>query len=558
MAEEEKKSKTPDSWKEILKEPRKDKRKAAASYSITNSLFTQQKCTTYKNKHIKEDTLDYIIHSMYDPDANGQNWIMKFVDSQLKEAKRDPNSRAASRIGDALFNENLFNSMEEYMNRKKNEDVDYFRYLVRSQLYDKQQNVYDDNLNKKFLIINSRRSGKTFLMGRLIVKGLFEDDAHVVYINRNSSAAIRQIKQPLLDALAKTNITIDKGSVEAQEIHFSNGSQLLIIGNNNAADIDKLRGERISMCIMDECGHQRNIRQLIREVIDPALKDYGNKARLYMVGTPPRNRGTYVEEIYNNALERGWKLYHWTFLDNPAIPDRDLVISEVCRDNGCTPDSAFIRREYFGEMNAYDEDAKLIKKYAYSPDEILPNTLDYAYVGVDWGYEDKAAVVSVVASKERRQMWIVDCWSEAKKGIDAISDEIERQVENLKKYNLARSPYVICDNNEKGAVADLFSVRHINNVYTAYKYDKDYALDQLNDMFCSNKIVIKKGDAVKEDADNSLWKRDEETDKILHEIDDEVWHPNALMAVLYVSRQFAFEILGWIDHNKEIREIIKR
>ena len=396
----------------------------------------------------------------------------------------------------------------------------------------------------------------TELLGRLIVKNLVSvPDAHVVYINRNSSAAIRQIRGPLASALEKSNLRIIKGSVDAQEVHFSNGSQLLIIGNNNASDVSKLRGERISLCLLDECGHQRNTRELVREVISPALMDYEN-SQLIMVGTPPRIPHTYVEECYGNS---SWKKFSWTFQDNPFIPDRDKVIEEVCKETGCTPDSAFIQREYFGRMDAYDDDAKWIKKYSEVEMTQLPKVFTHAYVGVDWGYEDRAAVISVLADEVTKRAYVVDCWSEARKGIVEISNEIKRQVESLKQnFNISRPVQIICDNNEKGAVSDLVNVYKLRNVFTAYKYDKDMALDQLNDFLSGNRITFLKDKAAAcvEDANNTLWKRDEETDKILHEIDDDVWHPNALMALLYVSRQFALDVCRYTDINKQARNIL--
>ena len=399
-------------------------------------------------------------------------------------------------------------------------------------------------------------------MGRLITKGLLLPDAHCVYINRNSSAAIRQIRNPLQTALDKIGLKCVKGSVDAQEMHFENGSQLLILGNNNSADIDKLRGERISMCIMDECGHQRNVRQLIREVIGPALKDYGKQSLLCLVGTPPRIPHTYVEEIWNNAMERGWKLYHWTFEDNPFIPDRNKVIEDVCKEQGCTPDSAFIQREYYGRLNVYDDDAKVIKKWSFvTQDQLrqLGNVVDYAYVGVDFGFEDKPAVLSFICKNNR--MYVVDEWSENHHGVVDISNEIKRQYENLRdNYSVAHNIKVICDNNVKEAVWDLYNVYKIPNVFTAYKSDKDLALDQLNDFFSSNKITISdklKDGRLTEDLTNTLWERDEETDKILHNIDDDTWHPNALMAALYVSRCYANEVLNLVDNNKMAKSIVE-
>ena len=533
-------------------------KKQAVTKAINNAFFECPTRTIYQNKHIKPAVLDYLTDQMFGKDGK---WTKDFIDSQLKEAKSNPNSRAADRLAAGLFNPELWDSLDTYLRKATQEDVDFEVYKVRQSLYDKQKEVYDDLQDNKFLIINSRRSGKTELLGRLAVReALTNPDAHIVYINRNSSAAIRQIRGPLKAALDKTNLRVIKGSVESQELHFSTGGQMLIIGNNNASDISKLRGERISLCIMDECGHQRNTRELIREVIGPAMRDYGKEARLYMVGTPPRNKGTYVEEVYNEAFERGWKLFHWTYAENPFIPDRSKVIEEVCKENGCEPDSAFIRREYFGEMGVYDTDAKWIKKYSVIDRQQLPNTFDYAWVGVDWGFEDRAAVISVVADKVTKRAYVVDSWSEAKQGIVKISEEIKRQVEALKdNYNLARDPMVICDNNEKGAVSDLYHIYRIKNVYCAYKYDKDMALDQLNDFFSGNRICLLKDkcDSVIEDCENTLWKRDEETDKILHEIDDDVWHPNSNMALLYVSRQFAIDVLNMVDQNKAAKSIIE-
>ena len=164
------------------------------------------------------------------------------------------------------------------------------------------------NGNGRCLLADYTVTHNTELLGRLIVKGLLKPDAHVVYINRTSSAAKRQIRGPLQTALDKINLKCIKGSVDNQEMHFENGSQLLIIGQNNSADTDKLRGERISLCLCDECGHTRNIRELIREVISPALRDYAD-SQLVMVGTPPRIPHTYIEELWNNP-DVSYKKYH--------------------------------------------------------------------------------------------------------------------------------------------------------------------------------------------------------------------------------------------------------
>ena len=391
----------------------------------------------------------------------------------------------------------------------------------------------------------------TELMGRLLAKRVCRPDQHCVYINRSFDAAVRQIQKPLETALEAGGIHYT-GTINGGKIEFDNGSWILIVGNNNAADVNKLRGEKIALCLTDECGHMRHLRELINEIIAPATMDYAD-SQIVMVGTPPRTRNGFVQELWEKG---NIKKYHWTFKDNPFIPNKDNVIQEACEMFGISPDSNFIKREYLGDMYAYDTEAIYVKHYDKAePDK---NKLySHAYVGVDWGYEDKAAVVGMLADKNAKKLYIVKDWSEAKKGIVEISQRVQEMVEYLKNnYRLDREPQVICDTNEKSAAQDLYTTYHIPNVMLAYKYDLNYALDQLSDWFTASTVVISpNAKATIEDADNMIWKRNEDTDQIVHELDDDSYHGNAMFAVLYASRQFAYDVMGLIAENKPAKEI---
>jgi hypothetical protein len=501
--------------------------------------------------YVNETIVDALVKPI---GSSKESFAEKFISKYMSNALKDTSSKEAQVLASILIKPDSLEQFQTFENSHKSVDVDLILWKLNNTLYDRQQEVFSSflhNAYKRYLIINSRRTGKTELMGRLIAANLVSsNDAHVVYINRNSSAAIRQIKRPLETSLAQTNLQIIRGSVESQFIQFNNGSQLLILGNNNSADIDKIRGERVSLCIMDECGHQKNTRQIIREVIEPAMADYGKEAKLVLVGTPPRIPHTYVEDVYNNALTLGWKTFHWTFMDNPHLPDRETILDDVCKSNGVTPDSSFIRREYFGEMNVFDTDAKYIKHYteltAEQAKALKARTWDYCWIGVDWGYEDNAAIVVAVADKRAKEMYVVYDWSEPHKGNQYTCEKVKEIYDNVKKeYNLAREPWVIADTNEKGNIADLYRIHKITHACCAYKYDKDAALDQLADFVHSSKIkVCPDAKAVKNDADLMLWKRDDESDKILHELDDDTYHGNAMFALLYVNRQFAVDVMG--------------
>ena len=470
-------------------------KKAASNGSlartITNSSAISIGSTRNHTKQITPELRQFIRDELLAKGKNGYTYVQEFIRNFLKEAKSDMSSNPAKILSNAIFKDDFIQLLDIDAVRNVNDNIDYKKYLIRTTLYDKQQEVYDNETSKGIIIINSRRSGKTELLGRLVVKGLLREDAHVVYINRSSSAAIRQIRGPLETALNKINLKCIKGSIDNQEMHFENGSQLLIIGQNNAADTDKLRGERISMCLCDEVGHTRNIKELIREVISPALRDYAD-SQLFMVGTPPRIPHTYIEELWNNP-DVSYKKYHWTFADNPFLPNRETVIEDVCKEFGVKPDDPFIQREYYGIMGAYDLDALIFRGYQVTDNINMKDTFDFAYVGVDWGFEDKAAVVSAVV--KGKQLYVIDSWSEPKKAISEICQEVKRQKDYLDSLNLAHRSMVICDTNEKSAILELYNTYKIKDAYCAYKYNKDMAIEQMAEWLRTGTMTILKNKA---------------------------------------------------------------
>ena len=527
--------------KKGVKQTEEQKAKIAASETMTRKM-----------RRVQPEIDQAIQDKLFSKDKNGHSFIVSFVSKCIDEAKKDPNSRMGVYMADKIFGSgDLITRLDAEVNKAMARDTAFQQYQIRNTLYDKQQEVFDNFIDKFILVINSRRSGKTEMMGRLLAKRVCKPDQHCVYINRSFDAAVRQIQKPLETALEAAGLHYT-GTINGGKIEFDNGSWILIVGNNNAADVNKLRGEKIALCLCDECGHMRHLRELMNEIIGPATMDYED-SQIIMVGTPPRTRNGFVQELWEKGNIRK---YHWTFKDNPFIPNQDNVIQEACEMFGISPDSNFIKREYLGDMYAYDTEAIYIKHYDKAePDK--DKLYSHAYVAVDWGYEDKAAVVGMIVDKNAKKLYIVKDWSEAKKGIVEISQRVQEMVEYLKNnYRLDREPQVICDTNEKSAAQDLYTTYHISNVMLAYKYDLNYALDQLSDWFSASTVVLSNNaKATIEDADNMIWKRNEDTDQIIHELDDDSYHGNAMFAVLYASRQFAYDVMGLIAENKPAKEI---
>lgn len=526
--------------------------KQSVKQCISKSIKNNKGANPSSPRRVTPEVQDAVRTKLTEREENGHLYMVNFVNNFLNEARDNPNSLAARQLASVIFDQKLLQTLDEEVNKQMNKDISFSQYQVRKTLYPKQIDVYDDDFDKIILAICSRRVGKSELDGRLLAKRCLRPEQHCVYINRSFEVAARQINKPLMTALEAAGLTNYTGTVGGGMLTFDNGSWILIIGNNNAKDIDKLRGEKIALCIADECGHMRNMRQIVQEVIEPAMMDYAD-SQLIFTGTPPRTKHNFIQELYDNPTIRK---FHWTYLDNPFLPNREKILQEVCDRHGVNPNDPFIRREYFGEMGAVDEEAIVFHDYKTTT-EIPKKTWTHAYIGVDWGFEDKAAVVSVLGDSHTKQCIIIKTWSASKKGISEICQEVKNQYDILTtKYTIARKPVIVCDTNEKSASFELYQTYKLPNVMNAYKYEKNFAIEQLAEWLRTSTIITYSGKENEEmllDLDNTIWQRDEETDELQHEIDDEAYHPNAAMALLYISRMIAYDILGVVTPESEIR-----
>ena len=98
---------------------------------------------------------------------------------------------------------------------------------------------------------------------------------------------------------------------------------------------------------------------------------------------------------------------------------------------------------------------------------------------------------------------------------------------------------IYADTNEQSITYELFSVEKLP-AYNAYKYNKMAAMAQLADKLRIGMLQYN-DNILQDEYERTLYKRDDE-DNILPEIDDDVFHPDAIMALLYASRQVFFDM----------------
>ena len=506
------------------------------------SSIDKQKATRAVNIAIKNGVYEELRKQL----AGGQTtYYSEFIEKYLKEAKKAPNSSAGKTVADIIFQQDILEKLDEQHQKEMANDIEFIQYKLFKQFFKEQREVlYEICHSKRIAVCCSRRAGKTDLASGAINIASMIPNTRIIYVNLTYTNALNQIFENTVERSEKAGLVITNSSKSGGEIEWANGSSLRICGNSNNAEIDKLRGEkRVSLVIIDEFFHQRNMEYAINEVIGPLMLDISNSTILCL-GTPPRIPKTYGERVWKT--EKGWKKFHWTAEDNPYIPNYSEFIEELCKNKGITRDAPFIQREYYGVIGAYDTEAQVFKDYkTYKADEPLDFIPDRVDIGVDIGFEDNNAIVALAYNNEKAR--VIEERKFNRASVSEIIKQIQEVYSNSKKLLIENNKNanindvnIYCDMNNKELVYELYSVQKLP-AFCCYKYNKAMAISQMAEFCRTSKIVIPEDGILADECDRTLYKRDDE-DNILTEIDDELFHPDALMALLYACRQMWYNI----------------
>lgn len=513
---------------------------AAKNQAVSNSV----------HRAIEATALDYLREALVKVNDKGVPFYKEYVDAFLQNALKDPEGVCSRMLGSSMFSERTLQKLDKESQDAVNKDREFAVYRIRKTLFDKQMEVFDDDYSKKAIIICSRRAGKTELNARKILKIILTRDTPVLYLNKTFDNAVRQLFDIVVDLAAKVELPISRASKSEGFIEFTNGSSIMFGGVSDIASIEKYRGFKFRLVIVDEIGHIKNAKYLIDEVLTPATMDFAD-SQMFFTGTPPRTKN-FATKLWNSAI----KHYHWTAADNPFIPNYEQFIEGVCAEKGLTKDDPYIQREYYGNMNAYDTEAivwKNYKLYTELPADHIPTKV---YIGVDFGYVDDNAIVTVSVDKIRRRAYVIGCDTFNKADDDQIMARCElayaQAMAHLSKYDYDpdRIPMMIrfvTDTNQPSLAASMRKKLKCA-VIPAYKYDMIGSCEQLAAELRTRLFVPEEGcDKLKDDFDSTVFKRDDE-DRLIPEIDDDAYHPNAAHALRYAQRNWCED---WGGERKE-------
>jgi hypothetical protein len=518
-------------------------RKKAIARAHTPEAIQKRVQHASENRLIKAEIYDNLRNALLQKDGE-KVFYAEYIEKFLADAKKDPSGRCGQVLASAIFSPEMLSNLDEAADKAMAKDLDFLRYRIIKNCFAEQREViYDTETYRKMTLCCSRRAGKSYTAKSLINYISVKPNSPIFYINLTFGNAIEQVYDLLISEANSVGPAISKESKSDGHIEFINGSSVDLRGNKDNAEADKLRGFKARLVIIDEAGHQRNMAYLVDEVIQPMLADYSDSI-LVLQGTPARIPHTYFEKACKSSE---YKHYSWTMMSNPNIPDPQQLIDGICKSKGLTEDSPLIQREYKG-MWAYDTEAQVYKGYTtYDakkvgalckvPDDFIP---DAVYIGNDYGWSAYNGIIGIACNTKIKKAYI---YYEHKFNHATVTDIVNSNklaVDEGRKL-LMRNPENQMDNVRiYGDTSDNSTIYEMSQTYglpayKAYKYDKATAIEQLAEEMRTGRLIIPKDGDCADECDQTLYKRNAE-DVIIPEIDDDLYHPDIMMGLLYASR----------------------
>lgn len=510
-----------------------------SAHSHSPESKEKRRATYAARRAIKAELYKEIRESLASPDKRGKVFYSSFLKAFLESARKKPEGRAAQTVAKIMLQEDIIDKLDAETERAMSRDTDFMRYRIDGQLFDRQKDVMRDRISRRKVLLTSRRAGKTEFCARKIVDAAAKPDTPIFYVGLTGGNAVKQTFDIVANVAEQVGLPIVSKTKKDGDAHirFSNGSIVYFRGNHNRDDIEKFRGFKSRLVIIDEAQSQKNLEYLVDDVISPLLVDFED-SELVLCGTPPRAPRSYFERCYKNAH---WKSYSWDMRQNPFIPNAENEILSICNQKGVSIEASLIQREYLGQI-VYDAEAQVFKGYqtfVKRPEMKVTNV----YIGNDYGWAAYNAIIGIACDAPNKKAYV---FFERKFNKAKVSDIIAANEEALKEGRalLMASGADIGAIGIYGDTSDNSIIYEMSQTYglpayRCYKYDRDAAIAQLAEETRTGRLLVQEDGILASEFDQTLYARDE-GDNLMSGLDD-TYHPDAVFALLYASRQMFFD-----------------
>ncbi len=446
---------------------------------------------------------------------------------------------------DHVVGDNVFDRLETIFRKREREDRDFFSYRIHKGCHSVQQQLLLSTEHLR-LCMAGRRSGKTEGFVRLAADvKVRHEKAEVLFIGKTSTRCMELFWQPTLDMLDMLGFGVEVKNRSDGLIKTQDGAAFAFKGNANADERQKLRGGKYHLIVVDECQSQAQLKQLVEEIIEPMLIDYGGI--LALGGTGPRVRGEYWEFLW--ADNRPALRLNWNISQNPFIKDYDKVLARIRAEKALSETDSLYVREYLGQIS-YDDDALVIrlKPENYFTDDQLAAWIksvpvtDVRFVaGLDYGFVDADGFGIICYALNRPERWLVYEYTATRTGVRELAEAVKAGVAYVQSSplfaGLTEKKFLIyADTGGAGKkIGYDLATQYQLPIQDAYKVNKNLAIELLQDETRQGMLRVRAGGAFDEEAKHTVFRRDEQ-DRLTREIDDDTFHPNLMDGVCYAMR----------------------
>ena len=484
---------------------------------------------------------------------NGNLTVSQAIMQDIRQKVIDKDPTMMSWLRSQLFSTNVLEKMDAVYERERKEDMDFIAYRLQKSSGDFQQQILRSK-ERLHVHMAGRRGAKTDTAVRWLGEPLAtQEPARCLYMGLSLTKAMEQAWDNSIRIMEELGFTIADKSRTDGYWKLANGNMFQISGNTTIDERNKQRGFWWTRIAIDECQSQKALPYLHDEIFGPTLLD--RQGSLMFLGTGPRVRGTYWEELWTDLRSDGSKIgrralrLNWNVSDNPYIESRDTALEQVRQEHGWTETNAIYIREYLGRI-AYDDDAlvwRLGPENYYTDNELAkwiaeqPVTDVRLSAGLDYGFEDADGFAIVVYSTSRPERWLVCEYKARRTGTAQLAEAIRKGLEYVRSSPLfakitEKHFYIYADTG--GAAKKIgfdLSTQYSLPIQSAFKANKDLAVEILQDEVRRRLFKVRKGGPFDEEALKTVFLRNEQ-DELTRIIDDDTYHPDVADAVLYAMR----------------------
>jgi hypothetical protein len=253
-----------------------------------------------------------------------------------------------------------------------------------------------------------------------------------------------------------------------------NRPDIICLGLNDGFG-DRVRGLRIAFFVGDEI--QAVKRGILDEVIIPAMSDTRG-SRALITGTPKGKLNHLWDLTQRSKTLEDWGYFHFFTSDNPFVGREEVARAKA------TLDPRTYRQEY--EASFEDFAGKIFSELSdrhYI--DVLPDSFDRTYLGIDWGDTNPALVV--IGLKGDRY-YVVDEWINTTGQTLPLDVLEENAVRLCEKWNVHRG---YADPSRPSSILGFRGLAHDGLKRTIKGFNRiEEGLTTINSLFFQNRLFI--------------------------------------------------------------------